>query len=115
MEMAMALRSVLRGGAPIDPFIARRIIEELPLQAPPTVHRVDDPSLSARENTILHLVVEGLSNREIAERLCISSKTVSNHMALLKSKLDVSSQAELVHLAIDQGLLRVGERLLCDA
>jgi len=40
---------------------------------------------------------------------------VSNHMALLKNKLEVSSQAELVHLAIDQGLLRVGERMLCEA
>jgi DNA-binding NarL/FixJ family response regulator len=60
MEMAMALRSVLRGGAPIDPFIARRIIEELPLQAPPAVQAADDPGLSAREHTILHLVVEGL-------------------------------------------------------
>ncbi|VVN48504.1 Transcriptional activator protein ExaE [Pseudomonas fluorescens] len=44
--------------------------------------------------------------RSIASQLCISSKTVSNHLTLLKSKLRVSSQAELVHLALQAGLLK---------
>ncbi|MGE8491920.1 MULTISPECIES: response regulator transcription factor [Comamonas] len=94
MEMAMALRSVLRGGAPIDPFIARRIIEELPLQAPPAVQAADDPGLSAREHTILHLVVEGLSNREIAERLFLSRYTVESHIKNVYRKLSVSSRTQ---------------------
>ncbi|MDR2328039.1 MAG: response regulator transcription factor [Comamonas sp.] len=94
MEMAMALRSVLCGGAPIDPFIARRIIEELPLQAPPAVQAADDPGLSAREHTILHLVVEGLSNREIAERLFLSRYTVESHIKNVYRKLSVSSRTQ---------------------
>ncbi|MDR0259994.1 MAG: response regulator transcription factor [Comamonas sp.] len=94
MEMAMALRSVLRGGAPIAPFIARRIIEELPLQAPPAVQAADDPGLSAREHTILHLVVEGLSNREIAERLFLSRYTVESHIKNVYRKLSVSSRTQ---------------------
>ncbi|WP_394681931.1 response regulator [uncultured Comamonas sp.] len=94
MEMAMALRSVLRGGAPIDPFIARRIIEELPLQAPPAVQAADDPGLSAREHTILQLVVEGLSNREIAERLFLSRYTVESHIKNVYRKLSVSSRTQ---------------------
>lgn len=94
LEMAMALRSVLRGGAPIDPFIARRIIEELPLQAPPAAQVVDDPGLSARENTILHLVVDGLSNREIAERLFLSRYTVESHIKNVYRKLSVSSRTQ---------------------
>jgi len=99
MEMAMALRSVLRGGAPIDPFIARRIIEELPLQAPPAVQAADDPGLSAREHTILHLVVEGLSNREIAERLFLSRYTVESHIKNVYRKLSVSSRTQAAHEA----------------
>ncbi|MNR47968.1 Transcriptional activator protein ExaE [compost metagenome] len=53
------------------------------------------------------MLARGLPAREIAERLCISGKTVSNYLTLLKSKLQVESQAELVHLAIDTGVLRV--------
>jgi len=71
--------------------------------------------MTPREMEIFIMLARGIGNREIAERLCISSKTVSNHLALLKSKLEVSSQAELVHLAIDQGLLRVGDHMLCEA
>ncbi|HAB65487.1 MAG TPA: DNA-binding response regulator, partial [Pseudomonas sp.] len=53
---------------------------------------------------------KGTPARLIAERLCISGKTVSNYLTLLKSKLQVSSHAELVHLAIDTGIVRVGDR-----
>jgi DNA-binding CsgD family transcriptional regulator len=54
------------------------------------------------------MLAKGIPSRQIAEKLCISSKTVSNNLTLLKSKLQVSSQAELVHLAIDTGVLRLG-------
>jgi DNA-binding NarL/FixJ family response regulator len=54
------------------------------------------------------MLAKGMPARMIAEKLCISGKTVSNYMTLLKSKLQVCSQAELVHLAIDTGVLRVG-------
>ncbi|MBF2971889.1 methyltransferase domain-containing protein [Pseudomonas aeruginosa] len=50
----------------------------------------------------------GLALREVAEHLGVSAKTVSNHVSLLKQKLQVSTQAELVHRAIDSGVLRLG-------
>ena len=64
--------------------------------------------LTQRELEIFVMLAKGIPNRRIAEQLCISSKTVSNNLTLLKSKLQVSSQAELVHLAIDTGVLRLG-------
>ena len=64
--------------------------------------------LTQRELEIFVMLAKGIPNRRIAEQLCISSKTVSNNLTLLKSKLQVDSHAELVHLAIDTGVIRVG-------
>ena len=60
-----------------------------------------------RELEIFVMLAKGTPARTIAEQLCISAKTVSNHLTLLKSKLQVSSHAELVHLGIDMGVVRV--------
>lgn len=86
---------------------------EQPLATQLACNDVHDPRLQGmtqREFEIFVMLAKGTPARVIAERLCISGKTVSNYLTLLKSKLQVSSQAELVHLAIDTGVLRVGER-----
>ncbi|MDZ5602713.1 response regulator transcription factor [Pseudomonas sp. RP23018S] len=63
--------------------------------------------LTQRETEIFLMLARGSAAGLIAEQLCISRKTVANHLTLLKSKLQVSCQAELVHLAIALGLLKV--------
>lgn len=107
-----AVRKVLAGQAFIEQPLATELARQRPSATAPMRGRLAE--MTPREMEIFIMLARGIANREIAERLCISSKTVSNHVALLKSKLAVSSQAELVHLAIDQGLLRVGERVLCE-
>ncbi|UKK95368.1 response regulator transcription factor [Brucella pseudogrignonensis] len=105
LEVAIAIRSVLRGGAPIDPFVAKRIIEELPSEVP---ERSDDngmKALTARETQILLLVAEGLGNRDIAERLCLSRYTVECHIKRVYRKLAVSSRTRAIHTARQRGLL----------
>jgi DNA-binding NarL/FixJ family response regulator len=102
LEVTLALRSVLRGGAPIDPFIARRIIEELPLQS---AARRDDAGLSAREGEILRLVAEGRSNRDIAEHLFLSRHTVEAHIKNIYRKLAVTSRTQAAHVARQRGLV----------
>lgn len=64
--------------------------------------------LTQREFEIFVMLARGLPPRRIAEKLCISAKTLSNYQTLVKNKLQISSQAELVHLAIDSGVVRVG-------
>ncbi len=73
VEVALSIRSVLRGGAPIDPFMARRIIAELqPAPSPAVTPQPPEPTqaatgtLTVREQEILQLVADGLTNREIA-------------------------------------------------
>jgi len=64
-------------------------------------------SMTQRELEIFLMLAKGTPARLIAAQLSISSKTVSNHLTLLKSKLQVSSHAELVHVGIDMGVVRV--------
>ena len=102
VEVMLSIRSVLRGGAPIDPFIARRILELLP--APSAAPALAE-ALSEREGEILRLVADGLSNREIAEQLFLSRYTVESHVKRVYRKLAVSSRIGAVREARSRGLL----------
>jgi two-component system invasion response regulator UvrY len=64
--------------------------------------------LTQREFEVFVMLARGLPPRQIAEKLCISTKTLSNYQTLVKNKLQIASQAELVHLAIDSGVVRLG-------
>ena len=106
LEVSLSIRSVLRGGAPIDPFIARRVIAELQGSTPATPGSVGTEStLSARESQILRLVADGLTNREIAEQLHLSRYTVECHIKHIYRKLAVSSRTRAVNTARVRGLL----------
>lgn len=109
MEIALSISSVLRGGAPIDPFIARRILELVPVGAGESGSQqgadAEAVSLSPRETEILHWVAEGLTNREIAEQLFISRHTAECHIKNIYKKLAVSSRTRAVNEARQRGLL----------
>lgn len=104
LEVSLSIRSVLRGGAPIDPFIAQHILAFMP--AAPLLNPIDETdALSARESEILEWVSHGLSNREIAEKLTISRHTVECHITRIYRKLAVSSRTRAVSEARQRGLL----------
>jgi len=63
--------------------------------------------LTEREEEVLLLVAQGLTNRQIGERLFISAKTVSVHVSNVLAKLGASGRAEAVSLAHQRGLLEV--------
>lgn len=118
LELAMALRSIEQGGAPIDPTIARRILAWVAAApAPsPAMAPVEAPgeapegallsALTPRERKILELVSQGLSNREMAEMLSISKLTVECHTKNIYRKLAVNSRTEAVFQGRRHGLLR---------
>ena len=108
IEMLLSIRSVLQGGAPIDPFIASRILELLPRAEEPDRSRPPahpEEALSGREVEILRLVGEGMSNREIADQLNLSRYTVESHAKRIYRKLAVSSRMMAVHAARERGIL----------
>jgi len=109
-EVSLAIRSILRGGAPIDPFIAREILKQISSSEPSSSLEqvVPDPeqeSLTQREKEILSLVAQGLSNREIADELCVSRYTVESHIKHIYRKLCVSKRTKAVSTARHLGIL----------
>lgn len=110
VEVALAIRSILRGGAPIDPFVAREILKQISIPAiSATVEQnrpaADQETLTQREQEILSLVAQGLSNREIAEQLCVSRYTVESHIKHIYRKLSVSKRTKAVSTARQLGIL----------
>ncbi|CAM4363894.1 response regulator transcription factor [Comamonas aquatilis] len=106
LEVTLSIRSVLRGGAPIDPFIARRIIAELQPRAATPQEPAPEAVLSARESQILKLVADGLTNREIAENLFLSRYTVECHIKNIYRKLAVPTRTKAVSEARARGILQ---------
>jgi DNA-binding NarL/FixJ family response regulator len=107
LEISLSIRSALRGGAPIDPFIARHILALIEMSpSPPTAsQKTRSPILSPREVEILTLVSKGLTNREIADVLSLSRLTVGCHIKNIYKKLAVNSRTQAIFEARSQGLL----------
>lgn len=111
-EVLLSIRSILRGGAPIDPFIAREILKQIaiseteqPVEAGSSSGDVDQGILTSREKEILGLVAQGLSNREIAEQLFVSRYTVESHIKHIYRKLSVTKRTKAVSAARSLGIL----------
>lgn len=102
-ELLAAVRSLQAGRGYFGPQASRALAEQM--QNPDRT--VDDPygRLTAREREVFHLVVEGLTTKEIARRLDISVKTAENHRARVIAKVGVRNTAELVRYALRRGLL----------
>ena len=73
----------------------------------PPVRRKRPEALTEREQEILQLIWSGLKNKEIAERLAISVKTVEAHRANMMKKVRVSNAAQLLNAAIQEGLIQI--------
>ncbi len=94
-----AVRKVAAGGRYLVPELAEKLVFEQSLAHDRPAHA----ALSDREREVCRLLVAGKGVNEIADRLCISNKTVSTHKTRLMEKLNVASTAELVRYAIENG------------
>ncbi len=101
-ELSLALQTVLQGQTYVTPLIAKDVVDGMrrgnsrPL-----------PELTARQQEILPLIVDGLSAKDIALRLNISHRTVEFHKAQLMQQLNLHSTVELIKFALTHGLARL--------
>jgi len=99
-ETVRAIRAAAGGEAIFSPTIAQRIVQHFNTPLLPGSF----PELTAREQEILALLAQGLTNSAIAERLSLSTKTVRNRVSDIFSKLHVSDRAEAIIKARDAGM-----------
>jgi two-component system response regulator NreC len=105
-ELIGAIRAIQRGEAFLHPSMAKFLVEEYAENK--ATGTPEDQPLSDREGEVLRLIAEGLSYKEMADRLGISVKTVETYRERIKEKLNLVSRAELVRYALERGLLRPG-------
>ncbi|MEH7179977.1 response regulator transcription factor [Neobacillus vireti] len=106
-ELMSAIESVAAGDAYLHPAATKRLMEEY-LGSIKQGSNDTYSLLSDREKEVLTLIAKGYSNKEIAEQLVISVKTVETHKGNLMEKLKMKTRPELVEYAVKKGLLGYG-------
>ena len=108
-KLLKGLESVAKGEYFLDSAVSHQVVKAL-MKIPGKEAKITDAdygSLTPREQEIMRLLAEGLSAKEIAEKLFISPKTVENHRANIMNKLGLHSTMELVRYAAKLGLIDV--------
>lgn len=113
-ELLAAIRSVGRGRLYIDGSMGDRVLQELlnpnrPAVAGDEVSDVEPDELSARERQVLTLLAHGYTNRQAAEHLGLSMRSIETYRSRVSEKLGFESRVDLVRYAIETGLLKTGE------
>lgn len=102
-ELTTAIRTVMQGGVYIHPDIAKQLASELTETQP--AKQEQQKQLSEREWQVLRLFALGYTNRQIADRLALSVKTIETYRARIVDKLGIRTRVELVRYALQHGLL----------
>ena len=106
-DLVAAIKVVAEGNVFLYSTLARFLIKDMADRSAATANASDD-LLTPREREVLTFIAEGLTNREIAETLIISIKTVERHRENIMAKLDMHNRVELVKYAMKKGLIAGG-------
>jgi two-component system invasion response regulator UvrY len=100
-ELITAIRKVSMGGKYVTPTLAEKLASDLESGTERSLHE----TLSDREYQVLCLIASGKTGTEIGEELFLSEKTVSTYRSRILEKMNMKSNAELIHYAIKHGLV----------
>ncbi len=103
-ELIDAVRKVYSGESVLHPAIAKKVLARV-RQTAPTAAEAQAESLTDREIDVLRLAARGLSNRQIAQELTLSPRTVQAHMGNIFGKLQVASRTEAVMVGLRRRLI----------
>ena len=113
-EIFNAIRVTMNGGSLLQPVIASKLLRHVGQQVAhlPTTTQDTPPQLievlTERELEVLHLLAQGMPNKEIASELVISERTVKFHVSAIMGKLGATNRTEAVSMAVQKGLLSQG-------
>lgn len=104
-ELITAIRAALDGKTYVSPAVASDVLRVINRQP----EKADDPvaALTPRQREILQLLTEGRSAKEIGDALAISARTVEFHKYQMMEKLDLHTNADLVHFALKHGIAEI--------
>lgn len=108
-ELITGVRTVLSGKIYLSPDVSERVVNSF-IMSPPSATPSNNAgstwnTLTVREREVIKLVAEGSSNKEIADYLCLSIKTVEKHRSSLMRKLNLRNSAMLIAYAIEKGIV----------
>lgn len=105
-QLVLAIRDVYNGKSSLDPSIALKLIRELNR---PSAQESGAEPLSERELEVLRCVAQGRTNGEIANELCISERTVGNHIGSILGKLHLANRTQAALYALRKGLAKLDD------
>lgn len=106
-DLIQAVETVGRGEYFLEPSVTRTLIEAYVRGPLPEEAGID---LTEREREVLNLVAEGLTTREMAEKLHLSTRTIQYHRARVMEKMGASNVTELIRYALKAGLIRLQDQ-----
>ncbi len=104
-DLLRAIHTVHRGEVFLHSTVASALVKDFLKRGISPTNKVEISQLTDREQEVLRLIAEGLTNKQIGEQLGISPKTVARHRDNITQKLNLSSRTELTRYAIQKGLI----------
>lgn len=109
-EIFNAIRVTMKGGSLLQPVVASKLLRHVGQQQPGTSPKLPIQTqpvevLTERELEVLHLLAQGMPNKEIATQLVISERTAKFHVSSIMGKLGATNRTEAVSLAVQKGLI----------